>query len=68
MTTAKQILLEELNEPVHIEPVENVIFWALEHYANSEPTNTIGRHIAYAIMQRIKDAEAKEETTNPTKE
>lgn len=68
MTIAKQILLEELEEQVHMEPVENVIFWALEHYANSEPKGTWCRRVAYAIMQRIKDAEAKQakqETTNP---
>lgn len=59
MTIAKKILLEELSEQAHPKPVENVIFWALEHYAYSEPKDTWGRHIAYAIMQRIKDAESE---------
>lgn len=57
MTTAKKILLGELNEQTHPEKVENVIFWALEHYANSEPKGTWGRTIAYAIKERILEAE-----------
>ncbi len=57
MTTAKKILLDELNEQGHPEQVENVIFWALEHYANSEPKGTWGRTIAYAIKERILEAE-----------
>ena len=59
MTAAKRILLEELEEQAHPEPVENVIFWALEHYANSEPKDTWGRAIAYAVKQRILDAESQ---------
>lgn len=57
MTTAKKILLDELNEQGHPEQVENVIFWALEHYANSEPKGTWGRTIAYAIKERILEVE-----------
>lgn len=59
MTTAKRILLEELEENSHPEKVEDVIFWALEHYANSEPKDTWGKTIAYAIKQRILDEERK---------
>ena len=57
MTTAKRILLDELDEQAHPEKVEDVIFWASEHYANSEPHGTQGRAIAYAIKERILDAE-----------
>ena len=57
MTTAKIILLDELNEQAHPERVEDVIFWALEHYAKSEPKGTWGRIIAYAIKERILEAE-----------
>lgn len=39
------------------ERTEDVIFWALEHYANSEPKGTLGRTIAYAIKERILEAE-----------
>lgn len=57
MTIAKKILLDELNEQAHPEKVEDVIFWALEHYANSEPKGTLGRTIAYAIKERILEEE-----------
>ena len=57
MTTAKKILLDELNEQAHPERVEDVIFWALEHYSKSEPKGTWGRVIAYAIKERILEAE-----------
>ena len=57
MITAKKILLDELNEQAHPERVEDVIFWALEHYAKSEPKGTWGRIIAYAIKERILEAE-----------
>lgn len=56
---AKKIILEELKEQAHPEKVENVIFWALEHYANSEATPTIGTTIAYCIKQRILEEEAE---------
>jgi len=54
---AKQILLDELKEQSHPEKVEDVIFWALEHYAQSEPKGTWGRTIAYAIKERILESE-----------
>ena len=54
---AKEILLDELYENSHPEKVEDVIFWALEHYAKSEPKGTWGRTIAFSIVERIKDAE-----------
>ena len=50
------ILMQELQENTHIERVEDVIFWALEAYSKKEePSN--GSMVAYAIAQRIKDAE-----------
>jgi len=50
------ILLQELQENTYIERVEDVIFWALEAYAKKEePSN--GSIVAYAIVNRIKDAE-----------
>ncbi|PKG43801.1 hypothetical protein [Psychroflexus sp. MES1-P1E] len=53
MITSKEILLNELNDQAHPEKVEDVIFWALEHYAKSEPKGTWGRTIAFAIKERI---------------
>lgn len=60
MSKAKEILLDELEEQGHPEKVEDVILWALEHYAKSEPKGTWGRTIAYSIKQRILDAEKSE--------
>lgn len=60
MSIAKKILLDELNEQSHPEKVEDVIFWALEHYAKSEPKGTWGRTIAYAIAERVKDEETQQ--------
>lgn len=57
MSKAKEILLDELNEQGHPEKVEDVIFWALEYYAESEPKGTWGRTIAYAIKERILEEE-----------
>lgn len=57
MSIAKKILLDELKNQTHPEKVEDVIFWALEHYANSQPKETWGRIIAYAIIERIKEEE-----------
>ena len=54
---AKEIILDELIENSHIENVEDVIFWALEDYYKTKDTN--GSIVAYAIIQRIKDAELK---------
>lgn len=57
ISKAKEILLDELNEQTHPEKVEDVIFWALEYYAESEPKGTWGRTIAYAIKERILEEE-----------
>lgn len=57
MGIVKEILLDELNEQRHPELVENVIFWALEYYANSDPKGSWGRIIAHSIKERILEAE-----------
>jgi hypothetical protein len=59
MSISKEILLNELDEQGHPEKVEDVIFWALEYYAKSEPHGTWGRTIAYAIKERILEEENK---------
>ena len=56
MNKAKEIILDELNEQMHPEKVEDVIFWALEHYVNRKE-GTWGERVAYWIVQRIKEAE-----------
>lgn len=56
----REIILDELNEQMHPERVEDVIFWALESYAKSKTEyDTWGKCIAYAIVQRIKEAESE---------
>ena len=59
MSKAKEVLLFELDEQMHPERVEDVIFWALEHYANRNE-GTWGELIAYSIVKRIQEAEIKE--------
>ena len=59
MSKAKEILLQELNEQIHPEKVEDVIFWALENYVKSQPKKTLGRAIAYSIKERILQAESE---------
>ncbi len=57
MSIAKKIILEELEENNHPEHVENVIFWALEYYCKHRKKKTWGELIAYAIKERIIEAE-----------
>lgn len=59
MTTAKRILLEELEENNHFERIEDVIFWALEAYAK-RGKGTNGEIIAYYLKQRILDEEQRD--------
>lgn len=56
MTTAKQTILTLLHEQGHPEKVENVIVWALDHYAK-KGDNTMGEIIAYAMVKSIRKAE-----------
>lgn len=63
--TAKEILIDELNEQAHPEKVEDVIFWALERYAKSEPKGTWGRTIAFSIKERILDSEKRKLDQEP---
>ena len=61
MSIAKKIILDELMENSHPEKVEDVIFGALEVYANSSPEKkTIGSLVAYDIKERILDAQKNE--------
>lgn len=57
MSIAKKVLIDELNEQAHPEKVEDVIFWALDHYSKSKPEGTWGRTIAFAIKERILEEE-----------
>lgn len=63
---AKKIIIEELRENHHPVNVEDVIFWALEHYANSQPENTWGRIVANDIKERILEAEKNYEENERT--
>lgn len=62
MSIAKKVIIEELDEQTHPEKVEDVIFWALEYYADNKSGNTFGRVIASSIVQNIKDRELKVRT------
>ncbi len=68
MSLAKEILIKELEENNHEEKVEDVIFWALESYCQTEPKDTWGRIIAYSIKQRILDAEKNDTVIEPKKQ
>ena len=53
---AKRVIIDELDEQMHPEMVEDVIFWALGFYAEHKK-DTLGGVIAYAIKERILDEE-----------
>ena len=55
---AKRVLLNEIAEQNHPVPVEDVIFWALEHYC-TKSENTMGKMAAYSIKERILEAEER---------
>jgi len=61
---AKHIISDELEENAHPEKVEDVIFWALEYYADNYPQPTWGKTIAKSIVSRIKEEEAVYEREN----
>jgi len=59
---AKKIIIEELEEQSHPVRVEDVIFWALEHYAEKSKGDNdapLGEIIAFAIKERILKEESK---------
>lgn len=58
-TISRQEIIRQLEDQDHPEKVEDVIFWALDHYAKSEPKGTLGRIIASSIVQSIKDEEER---------
>jgi hypothetical protein len=60
---AKQIILDEILEDSHPEAIEDVIFWALEFYADHKKEETNGGVIAYAIVEQIKEAEKTKKVT-----
>lgn len=51
--TAKEILIDELNEQVHPVQVEAVIFWALDLYAETQHKAQWGTIVAATIRDRI---------------
>ena len=54
MTIEKEIILDELEEQMHPELVETVIFRALEHYSKSQPLGQDwSKTIAFCIKERI---------------
>ena len=61
---AKKIILDELDENVHPEKVEDVIFWALQYYAENKEGNTLGKTIANYIVERIQEEEKEFQENN----
>lgn len=53
---AKQVLVQELKDNTHPERVEDVIFWALEHYSK-RGKGTLGEVVASCLVDRIKEEE-----------
>lgn len=63
MSITKQVLIKELEEQLHPERVEDVIFWALEYYHKTH-RKTWGGIIAGAIVSDIKEAEQDHQAKN----
>jgi len=62
-TISKSVILKELEEQIHPEKVEDVIFWALKFYSETYPVpNSFGRIIASSIVSNIEETELKERT------
>jgi hypothetical protein len=53
--TTKEILLEELYEQVHPEDVEQVIFLALDYYAQNAAKSQWATIVASVLRDRIKE-------------
>lgn len=62
ISIAKKVLLYELEEQMHPVPVEDVIFWALEFYAENKKGEIWGKTIANTIKARILEKEKKQES------
>lgn len=60
MSKQKKVLIDELIEDSHLQKVEDVIFWALQDYAEKNKGMQSGV-VAFSISQRMIEAE-KEET------
>lgn len=54
MSKAKEVILEELEEQMHPERVEDVIFCALDEYSKRNKGKW-GATIAHSIIDRIKE-------------
>lgn len=59
MSIAKEVLIEELEEQIHPENVEDVIFWALEFYVKNKKEETMGKLVASYLVKKIEDTENK---------
>lgn len=61
-TTAKDVILEEMDEQGHPVMVEDVIFWALEFYVHNYDKGfaSNGKAVAHSIVRRIKSREGKQ--------
>ena len=57
MSKAKEVLLFELDEQMHPERVEDVIYWALKYYYENRKKGTWGETIAYYLVKTIEEAE-----------
>lgn len=57
MSKAKEVLLFELDEQMHPERVEYVIYWALKYYYENNNNETWKEVIAYSIVKAIEEAE-----------
>ena len=60
-TIASKVIKNELKEQMHPVRTEDVIFWALEYYMEHKAGQTIGKAVAFDIVHKILDAEAKGE-------
>lgn len=59
MNKAKEVLLFELDEQMHPERVEDVIYWALKYYYENRKKGTWCEIIAYSLVKAIEEAEKR---------
>ena len=64
MSKAKEVLLFELDEQMHPERVEDVIYWALKYYHENRKKGTWGETIAYSIVRAIEEAEGQRQPSS----
>ena len=63
MNISKKVLLNVLEEQSHPVNVEDVIFFALRHYYETSRGGNIYKAVAYSIINRIEEEEAKKNKT-----